>query len=494
MRIINVASSDNFEDILEAVKESESVRVILVVPKSSRVFKSKIRVEQLKSHFEKLGKDVSVISSGAEVVKNANLAGFNILREAPGSAAKKDDDLISLYSEPFEEPAKRLLPSGSADKKSLKKFSLIFLGAAVASFALIVLVSISGAKIRIVPAKIDFSISIPAVISDKVTQVDAVYGVIPGEIVELEKVLSKTFTSSGEKDVFQKANGRITIYNNFSTSSQMLVATTRFQTLEGLVFRIPRAVTVPGAVKAGNNLEPGRIEVEVVADRAGEEYNIGPSEFKIPGFLGSPKYQGFYAESFEKFSGGFIGRSRFVTKEDMEGAGGLVKSELINEVKAEFASLGDFKILDEILAVEIEETADSNSTGDLVSEFKISLKAKVKTLAFKEKDVTDFISQYIKNSRNLKVAEKDLKISYAELSYNEEKSELSLKLNSSGQTIENIDKDMIISGVFGKNSDEIKSYLSGLKEVESAQIFLSPFWRRTVPKDKNKVKVEVVDF
>ena len=81
MKIINVASSDNFEDILEAVRSSESAGVILVVPKSNRVFKSSVKVEKLRNDFDKLGKDVSVISSSDEIIKNANLAGFNILQE-----------------------------------------------------------------------------------------------------------------------------------------------------------------------------------------------------------------------------------------------------------------------------------------------------------------------------------------------------------------------------------------------------------------------------
>ena len=55
------------------------------------------------------------------------------------------------------------------------------------------------------PYKNIFSINVPVIISDKITEIDEVYGIIPGESVQIEKVVSKNFSSTGEKDVFQKA-------------------------------------------------------------------------------------------------------------------------------------------------------------------------------------------------------------------------------------------------------------------------------------------------
>ncbi|TSC91016.1 MAG: hypothetical protein G01um10142_126 [Parcubacteria group bacterium Gr01-1014_2] len=483
MKIINMASSDNFEDILEAVKDSESAEVILVIPKSNRVFKNKNKVEKLKNHFEKLNKDVSIISSGEETFKKSH---------------RKNTDIVSLYSEkPSKEKnifkAPLIFPTilKQINGKDMKNFILIFLGASLLFFILIVLTSVSQARIRIFPHKNDFSINIPVTISDKITEIDEVYGIIPGESIQIEKIVSKTFVSNGEKDVFQKARGKIIIYNNFSTSSQVLIATTRFQTPEGLVFRITKATVVPEAIQEGEKLKPGQIEVEVVADRAGEEYNIEPTEFKIPGFLGTLKYQGFYAKSVEKFSGGFIGKASIVTKEDMEKAENQVKEEAVNEIRKELALLINFKILNETLDIELE-TADSNTAGDLGQEFRVGYRAKLKTIAFREDDVAKFISQYVENSQDLKVIQKGLRIDYGDIKFNKGANELSLKLASVGQTAESIDKGKIISEIVDRKSDEAKSYLGNLKEVESAQIFLSPFWVRSIPKNKDRVEIQVV--
>lgn len=502
MKIINIASSDNFEDILEAVSSSKSVDVILVIPKSNRVFKNKNKVDQLKSDFEKLKKKVSIISSGGEVVKNAGLAGFNIIRRSEKLIQKKDSDITSLYNSEklSEDPVRssfakvfRTRASGASETSyGMKKFIFIFLGAAFLFFIVIILTSLSEARIRIFPHKKDFSINIPVTISDKITNIDEVYGIIPGESIQIEKVVSKTFISSGEKDVFQKAKGRIIIYNNFNTSLQPLVATTRFQTHEGLVFRIIKTIVVPGATKVDEKLEPGEIEVEVIADRAGDQYNIEPAEFKIPGFLGNPKYQGFYAKSFEKFSDGFIGKTNVVIKEDIEKAESLVKEEAVNEIKKELALLSNFKILDEILNIELELIPDSNKTGDLGKEFKVGYKAKLKTIAFREGDVVKFISQYIKNSQNIKVIEKGLRIDYRETKFDKENNELSLKLESSGQTAETVDVEKIISEIVGRKNYEAETYLGDLEEIESAEIHLSPFWGRSIPKNRERIEIQVV--
>ncbi len=493
MKIINIASSDSFEDILEAVKDSDSDSIILVVPKSNLVFKNKSKADQLKENFEKLGKEVSIIPSGKGSSK------------APGPKNKKEDlkdeEIYAFYSEKTQKKEKSAEPIKTEGKitvaqsvlKDSKKLLFIFLALSLFALVFFILTSISSANIEIIPRKNDFSINIPIIISDKISQIDPVYGMIPGELIHLERTTYNNFTSTGRKEVFQKANGRITIYNNYSTSPQVLVATTRFQTSEGLVFRIPSGITVPGATKDGNALKPGKIEAEVIADRAGEEYNIEASQFKIPGFLGTPKYKGFYAESFNKFSGGFVGPADFITKEDFVSAEEMVKQEALAKVKEELNLLSNYKILEETLDIKMEITGDSNKSGDLAKEFRIGIKTEITTIAFKESDIINFISQYVIDSQNLKVLENGLKISYNEAKLDKGKMELSLKLEASGQAAQNIDKEKITLDILGKRNQDIKNYLSNIKEIDSAKISLFPFWIRSAPKNINRVDIDIIN-
>lgn len=496
MKIINIASSDDFEDILEAVRESRSRDLILVVPKSNRIFKNKNKAEKLKIEFDRLGKEVSIISPLGEGSNRVGIA----LGQKKNVKGKKDKDIVSFYSAPSGELPHSYMsgggetrPSKNKEKKTepAKKFILILIGSAFALFIFLVFASLGEADITLIPRKNDFSVNIPVTISDKITEIDEVYGIIPGQWIEVEKVVSKTFSSGAEKDVFQKARGAITIYNNFSVLPQVLVATTRFQIPEGLVFRISNAVTVPGMSKLDGESKLGEVKVEVVADRAGDDYNIGPSDFRIPGFLGSPKYQGFYAKSFEKFSGGFTGRSAFVSKNDLEKAEEATEKEAEQEIRAGLPLIGDFKVLDGAVRQEIEKTGESAKVNDLTKEFKVVLRVKAKALVFREQEAADLVSRYVKNSQNALVLRDGLKMDHVGLKLNEEKRELSFNLASSGRTVQNIDKNRIISELAGKNKDEAKFYLNGLAGIESVRLSF-PFWLRKIPKNKDRIDIRIV--
>ena len=130
-----------------------------------------------------------------------------------------------------------------------------------------------------------------------VAQVNAPVGVLPYQVVSASRTASTTVKASGSTQVSKSASGVITIYNNYSTSPQALVATTRFAAPNGNIYRIKKDVTVPGATKAADGtLTPGTVTATVYADAPGATYNLGQTQFTIPGFKGSPQYTKFYAK------------------------------------------------------------------------------------------------------------------------------------------------------------------------------------------------------
>ena len=101
-----------------------------------------------------------------------------------------------------------------------------------------------------------------------------------------------------------KASGIITVFNEYSSDSQRLVASTRFLSSSGKIFRAIEDIYIPGAQLNDDEIIPSSIDVEVVANYLGAEYNIGPSDFTIPGFKGTVKYAGFYGKSNTAMNGG----------------------------------------------------------------------------------------------------------------------------------------------------------------------------------------------
>ena len=90
-----------------------------------------------------------------------------------------------------------------------------------------------------------------------------------------------------------KAAGTVTVMNTTS-SARALVATTRFLSQDGVLFRLDRAVTIPAG---------GQADAPVTADQPGAPGDIGPGRFTIPG-LSAALQQQIYGVSSEAMRGG----------------------------------------------------------------------------------------------------------------------------------------------------------------------------------------------
>ena len=103
---------------------------------------------------------------------------------------------------------------------------------------------------------------------------EAEEGVIGYEVVKLSKSKNVSVPTTGEEAVEVKASGKIMVYNNFSSEPQRLIIRTRFETKEGLIYRIPESIVVPGKTVKNGVETPGSKEIGVFADEPGDKYNI----------------------------------------------------------------------------------------------------------------------------------------------------------------------------------------------------------------------------
>src|SRR3989344_7663685 len=159
-------------------------------------------------------------------------------------------------------------------------------------------------------------------------------GEIPAQFVSVEKSVSQKAPATQRSTTESRAQGTVRIYNAYGPDSQTLVATTRLVSQEGKLFRTTETVVVPG----GSAANPSSIAVSVVAAEAGPEYNISPSTFSIPGFQGTPKYQGFYGKSDEPMRGGASGDVRVVSEDDIAKATEGLEARAQEEIEKEFTA------------------------------------------------------------------------------------------------------------------------------------------------------------
>jgi hypothetical protein len=317
---------------------------------------------------------------------------------------------------------------------------------------------------------------------------------IPAILEQMIKEKSSDFEATGSKSGGGKAAGKVVIYNEFSADNQPLVATTRLETSDGKIFRITKAVVVPGITKVGTETKPGAIEVDVVADKAGESYNIDPSDFKIPGFKDGPKYNKFYAKSTKAMSGGSAGETALVSAEDIERAKEKLvaeaKNEIIDELKKSLPS--ERKIFEDSVAVDIASSDSSVKAGTETEKFTYSVQVKAKTLSFSEEDVKEIIKAQLKKDKGQSGQITFSKsISYILSEENMEGGYVKFEAKADVGIASDVDLENFKRGILGKSAEEVTALVKNYPVISKAEVIFWPVFIKRVPINEKQVKIEI---
>lgn len=318
---------------------------------------------------------------------------------------------------------------------------------------------------------------------------------LAGSKVSADKTVSVTRTATKKQAVRSAASGRIKIINNYGTDAQPLAASTRFASPAGKIYRIREAVTVPGAKKEGTKLVPASIEVTVFADQPGTEYNItAPTTFTIPGFRGSPKYQGFSAESVGVIDGGFIGESGVVTAEDINAA----SAELSEKLKAELAGALQSSATEGFTLILFGSpsmgAAQSNPlVGKPAESFEVSMQGSVNGVLVRTEDLNQKLEEILfekfpsdKNSLETLSFE-----GFSVLNFSDAK-EATIQLSDSIRIAVLPDATQLRTDIENAKVSTIKDVFSGYSAIESADVRFTPSWWRRIPSRPSRIHIEVL--
>jgi len=318
---------------------------------------------------------------------------------------------------------------------------------------------------------------------------------IPGKIFEVEKAVLEEFSSSGKKLKENKAEGVIRVYNAYSTSSQVLVATTRFVSTGGKLFRSIKRVTIPGGHYEEGNLIPGFLDIKVRADQPGSDFDIEPTTFSIPGFIGTPRYTTFYGKSFQPMTGGFQREVPQVTQEDLDQAEDIIIERATEESRVALREKipPEFVLLKEAVKSEILEFSSSAKVGDESEKFILKTKIHSSTLTFKARDIEDWTRQFIlsQTPEGKKLYQESLKINYVPELVNLESGKTVLSLTTSAIIYSYIDELTLKRALRGKSLAETQVFLENQSQVTKAVVKFWPFWVKRVPQNEEKINFKL---
>jgi hypothetical protein len=352
------------------------------------------------------------------------------------------------------------------------------------------------AKILIWPEtdSIDLKEKVTAAVGQK--DIDVSGKNIPAEIFEEEKTVFQEFPSSGTAVKSENARGTIRIYNNYSDTTQILLAGTRFVSADGKLFRTTERIVVPGGKYEKGKLQPGYIDAVAVADKPGPDYNIGPTTFSIPGFVGTPKYTAFYGKSFGDMAGGAKSEFSQVTKEDLDNAKKVLTDKILadnrNSMKDKIPP--DYIFSDQTLSLEIINATSTVGAGGEAKNFIYQIKAKMKAIIIKKTGLEDISKSIILSNfpEGKNVQEESLKIIWEIYSMDLKGGTVVLNLDLAAKVYTDIKEIQLRNALLGKPLIEVKQLLLDRPEIIKSQIKIWPFWMKAIPDDEKKVKVSLI--
>jgi hypothetical protein len=337
------------------------------------------------------------------------------------------------------------------------------------------------------------------ILADKSVQsIDIAKAVIPAQYFEASKIGSQDFLATGNASNEGRASGTITVYNKYDPVMPFTLKTgTHFMSDSGKLFIASQKIVIPAAKKSGSKITPGSVQVKIQAVEGGESYNIPPSNFSVPGLKGTAYYYSVYAASTSAMAGGYAGKVKKVTDDDIQEAKDVsvkkVTEDAITELKDQVPS--DYILIDDTISSNTNSAATETKAGTVADKFTYKATVKVSALAFKKSDLEQFAKNYIISQvpSGQTLLDSSFKIDYSAGTVDISGGKETLILNFSSGIYKNIDRNSISFLLLGENENQIRETINNTLGDSVSEIETSfwPFWVKAAPNKQKAVSVEL---
>lgn len=580
-KVLYVEIDDEVTSVYDKLNRLKHKNVCLVVPQRAVLFQSAINLKILKRKAEDLNKSISLITNDpngfnlaqrvglpvSEKLSDTGSGGMSGLKAREGSEeeisplkasvnslnevspSRRDEKKFSI-SELVRRTAKgglSILPKNialsgkqSARKKeagsgvaTAKKSSLVL--TAPNKKALFVLVTVSvmllmaisyialpGATLILTPKSNVIEVPKNVILADierNRAELDArPSNMIPSYRIttQIDKVF--TYAATGQNtEGGANAKGSIKILNT-SPNEWPLVPKTRFQTAEGLVYRIDKQVLVP----AGSVESPGELLVEVEADPmdafnvpVGERGNIAADvKFYLPA-LSSENQKKLYAVSTVPFTGGITNVVKYISADDVSAAQLKMENDLKSSAEAELLGVLTKRNENQNTRLTLLTGKDlieygtpkivipPNIDGQKLDSFDVKGTMVVSGIAYDKDELLNILKREIRLKKNpekslASVDEDSLTIKVV----SQEKNAQKVTITATIQGIEEFEISpkkengerlikKITGSIVGKDIREARDFIQALPEIERVEINTWPAWAPTLPSVPDNIKVEI---
>ena len=311
-------------------------------------------------------------------------------------------------------------------------------------------------------------------------------GQLAFNLIKLSGEKSVSVPATGEETVSESASGQVMIYNEQATA-QKLVKTTRLETPDGKIFRIREDVTIPAK---------GSLEVTAFADKPGVDYNIGLSDFTLPGLKGSARFEQVYARSKTAITGGFVGQRKKVTDSDLAQAKSTLttqlKDDLLNQVKAQIPA--DYVMFSGLTQINYELLPRQDAAGNSAT---VAMRGNLNAAIFKQGDLAQYLALEKLGVNNVPSEVEIADFSKITIVFDSQTStdllkDATIKIKVSGLATAKFltDEKSLAADLIGVKKDNLNLVLKQYPSIDTATPVIRPFWKSTFPTDVNKIRIK----
>jgi len=382
-------------------------------------------------------------------------------------------------------------PQQEYERPTASKYPIwIFAVASIVILIAIVAFFYSGVTLKITPKVQNVFVDGSFVASN-----DSAAG-LPFQIMEIEAELGKTVSATEEEQVEDFASGTIIIFNDFNGAEQRLIKRTRFESPDGKIYRIRDPIVVPGQGTEGGQTVPGSIEARVYAEEPGAEYNIGLSDFKLPGFLpDSPaRYEDFFARSKTAMTGGFKGTRLVVPESEQDAIRSELQADLREnlEVQAQEQLPEGFVYYQDGFRYLFEELPNKDGEG----ETEVSVKGTLYVPIFELTDLAAYLAENTLpeyDGSSITVTNPDnLDVTFAKTDIPLWESDgFTLAINGTADLLWTFTDTELQNAVAGRSKDDLPQILGSYAGIERAEAVIQPFWENTFPESPEDIDIDI---
>lgn len=531
--IIYLETGDDIGQAIARANRVKSESIVLVIPKGAVLLHSALNLKLLKKYFDSQKRSVSLSVADKIGTTFAQQAGFELASpvtqinhfldqddstieddlEPPEVTVEEDIELDADEIEPDQAPASPFIKRGLGLPKNpltsplmrppqltsfrlrlsrQHKLALLLIGVGIIILGSVGYFILPRANVTLEVQSEPFKKQFALILADA-QDVQAVgANILTGRFLEVSRENVATFTATGEQNSGQKAEGKITVYNHTGSIAGLL-ANTRFQSKDGLIFRSKSEILVPPA----RNNSPGRATVDAIADEGGTKYQLPvDAELSIPGLAANAR-ELVYGKISTAFSGATDEITKVVSQEDIDKA----KEEAAKNVfaAAESELEGQLKRNEEIapsfIQNDVIDAIPSVTAGSTNDTFEIRVQSRSWVIAVPKGHLQEAVFNAAANevpegkqitARTADTAKLDV------LEGNFLTHRINLAVLVDGRVGPVIDTTAIVARLANQLIADGKTYLQGLTQVASSSVEIWPDWMHRIPLLPNNIKVNVV--